>query len=340
MKKSVTHIPIVFLVCRGRSGSTLLQNIFDSHPNICAPLESKFILHLKTKYYQITNWNEKTISSLIKDLYTNRKFRLFWNVSPLELRELFNEYNVTNFSDACKIIHLSHPSKFEKKEINLIIDKNPIHSKFIPELLALFPSAKFIHLIRDPRASSYSHVKWLLQKNIAYAAYGWNILNTKTEKIKLRLPEIFFTIKYENLVTTPQEELIKLFNFLQLSFNKELLDARNSKKVKSDNKYLSLDQHDQISSPINDKNLIRWKTKLNNTDQGIINVICQKLMHKYEYPFQLEPLSLKSHLKIKLAYLRSKIIHWIPKILFQCPFWFRSFLFNLVSLVKDKKYKN
>ena len=155
-KKNLHHIQLVFLVSRGRSGSTMLQNILDAHPNICAPLESKFVLHLKSKYKNISHWNNKTINQFITDLYTNRKIRLFWNIDKKNLYDLFSQYKIESFADACKIIYLSFPSVHTKNNVTVIIDKNPAHSRFIYELYTVFPNAKFIHLVRDPRATTNS----------------------------------------------------------------------------------------------------------------------------------------------------------------------------------------
>ena len=236
MKKTI-NIPIVFLVSRGRSGSTLLQSILDAHPNICAPLESKFALHLNNKYRKTTDWNKKTINEFITDVYSNRKFRLFWGVNPEELRTLFSNYEINSFSDACKIVYLSHHSMFDKDDIKLIIDKNPFHSRFVTDLLNIFPEAKFIHLIRDPRAVTYSHIKSLnhININLALATTEWLYLNNLIEGVKLKSPDIFYEIKYEHFIANPKEELIKLFHNLNLPFLPELLSANAT----IENKYQS-----------------------------------------------------------------------------------------------------
>jgi len=341
MKLSLNHIHLVFIVSRGRSGSTLMQSILDAHPNIYAPVESKFVLHLNAKYNDVNNWNETIITSFIKDIYTNRKFRLFWNVTQNELMVLFNKYQINTFSDACKIIYLSHHSMFPKEEIKLIVDKNPLHSRFILELLKIFPNAKFIHLIRDPRAATYSHFKTLMQKDIPQLAFEWRLLNEKIETIKKDIPSLFHTLTYENLVTSPQDEFKKIFDFIKLPFLPELLNANNTiKEHYKSNKYLSQSHHKNITTPITNSNIDLWKSKLSPKEVEIINIICEEQLIKYLYTYTKPNYTFRYKITLKYGAARANLKNWLLHIMFEAPFIFRVFLYRIVSVLMDKKFKN
>src|SRR5690554_7919810 len=82
-----THAPIAFLVAKDRSGTTLLQTMLDSHPNICAPLESRFVLHLKNKYHSKTIWNKSLKTQFVKNLFKEQKMVLFWELDQDALIE-------------------------------------------------------------------------------------------------------------------------------------------------------------------------------------------------------------------------------------------------------------
>jgi hypothetical protein len=341
MKLSLKHIHLVFIVSRGRSGSTLMQSILDAHPNICAPIESKFVLHLKTKYHDVSSWSEKIINSFIKDLYTNRKFRLFWDVTPNELHTLFDKYHVTSFSDACKIVYLSHHSMFEKTDIKLIVDKNPLHSRLTSELLTVFPDSKFIHLIRDPRAATYSHFKTLMQKNIPQLAFEWKLLNKKIEGIKRNHMSIFYTIKYEDLVNSAEAEFQKIFKFINLPYLPEILNANSTIKEKySSNKYLSQSHHKNITAPITNSNINLWQSKLSSEEVEIINLICEKQLIQYKYTYDKAKQSFKQKVILIYGSFRANLKNKLIEIMFKAPFVFRVFLYQIVSYLIDKKFKN
>lgn len=53
----IEKLPMVFIIGRGRSGTTLLQTIMDAHPTIITANESPFIINLKQKYSKINQWS-------------------------------------------------------------------------------------------------------------------------------------------------------------------------------------------------------------------------------------------------------------------------------------------
>src|SRR5690554_6308474 len=82
-----THAPIAFLVAKDRSGTTLLQTMLDSHPNICAPLESRFVLHLKSRYQHKVHWNDRLKARFTKDLFEEEKMVLLWELDMDALKQ-------------------------------------------------------------------------------------------------------------------------------------------------------------------------------------------------------------------------------------------------------------
>jgi hypothetical protein len=338
-KINIRSIPITFILSRGRSGSTLIQSVLDAHPNICAPIEAKFVLHLKSKYEHLTDWNEDLINMFIKDLYTNRKFRLFWNVTKDELTAKFDNYEINHFRDACKVVYLCHHSMFRKEGIKLIVDKNPLHSRFSDSLLSIFPNAKFIHLIRDPRAVTSSHIKSLKQKSPTNLAYEWRLLNEKVEIVKRSNPQLFHTLKYEGFTANPDLEARKLFDFLDLPFDPEILNASITIKEKYlSNTYLSLPHHKNISTPINTSKNDAWKKNLTSDEVNLINTICQDQLISYSYRFNPTISSFTIQLKIFKGRWKSKLKNRLLQFMFALPFSVRALVYNTVSLIKDKKY--
>jgi hypothetical protein len=341
MKKSLEHIQMVFLVSRGRSGSTLLQTILDTHSKICAPLESKFVLHLKSKYENINTWDEKVINQFIKDLYTNRKIRLFWNMDKSTVLNLFNQYNINSFADACKIVYLSFPSINSLENTEIIVDKNPAHSRFVKDLHVVFPDAKFIHLIRDPRATINSQIIAFNRKSIYILAELWVYLNNKIiNSIKLNKIKSC-SIQYENLVNNPKKEITDLMQFLNLSFEDRMLNSYKSiKSFTKENNYLSLPHHQNIGNPINTDSLNKWKKSFSLSDIKIINSICYEMATKYNYDLSPESLSFSESLNYSFSKMKVLFINFSLKSLFNFPFWVRKMIYSVVSLFFDKKYKN
>lgn len=339
MKKSLKDIEMVFLVTRSRSGSTLLQNILNAHPNISAPIESKFILHLKTKYYNVTNWDDKTINEFANDLFTNRKIRLFWNIKPNDILSLFQKYTVNSFADACKLVYLSFPSVNEPENIKVIVDKNPAYARFVNELKEVFPSAKFIHLIRDPRAVINSQIKAFNKKSVYNLAYLWVSLNKNIIDSCKANQKNYIKIKYENLVSQPVEEIKNLLHFLSLNYDARLLESHKSiKSVIEKSNFYSLPHHINTGNPINTKSLNLWESELSEKRIRIINAICYQFAEQNNYTLPSQQLSFFESLIYSISKAKMRFVNFSMKTLFKLPLSLRKLIYAIVSFFYDKKY--
>lgn len=337
MKDYLDKIPIFFIVTKARSGSTLVQSIFDAHANISAPLESRFVLHLYKKYHYVTTWNDVTINKFIKDVFTDRSYRLFWGINELELKNLFLKYYITSFSDACKVVYLSYHSMFKKNNINVIVDKNPFYARYIPELLEIFPDAKFIHLIRDPRAV-VSSCKIAFNGKTPRITYSWMVLNEIIETKKDSA--IFLTIKYEDLVKHPGVTFQIIFNFLKIEYDKEVLNAHLTiNKVIDNHNYLSLEHHRNVSMGINTKSIDSWKNKLSEKEKQFINYMTADFAKKYGYEIT-KPNLTANELKAFNKSIKPRLFNIKMVVVFyKLPFFVRKTISNIISLFFDKRYK-
>ena len=114
----------------------------------------------------------------------------------------------------------------------------------VPLLRELFPTARFIHIIRDVRDYCLSINKaW--GKNMIRAAQRWC---DDVQKFKLEccnLGDAYIEVKFEGLITEPELTLKKICNFLEIEFQTQMLslakpsenlgDAKGLKTIKKDN---------------------------------------------------------------------------------------------------------
>src|SRR5688572_10251408 len=178
--EEINKIPMIFIVGMGRSGTTLLRTIMDAGEECVFASESKIIIHLKQKYNHKKYWSEELLEEFLTDLYKEIKFRSSWGITKEELRVKFSELPLEkiNFPLLCKVIYLSYPSLYPKNKIRVIGDKNPTYSIFIPELMEIFPDARFIHLIRDYRDCILSNKKLFKRQSLFALSQLWKIYNS------------------------------------------------------------------------------------------------------------------------------------------------------------------
>ncbi len=165
------------------------------------------------------------------NVISQRKFDS-WNVDKKKLlNDLLLCEGKINFEELIKVVYASFPSFFDKDEIKIIGDKNPIYSIYPSRLVKLFPNAKFIHLNRDYRDNILSIKKVDFEAPFTgLLAWRWRYSAKLIEKTKQKNQEKFLTLRYEDLVSDPEKELKQLCSFLGISYQANVLQYHEKAK--------------------------------------------------------------------------------------------------------------
>src|SRR3712207_893092 len=147
--------PYVFIVGSARSGTTRLERIVDSHPHIAIIHQSRFIPYffegrrgLTPEGLVTTKLVDRLLEARgVKNLETSREL--------LEsLVEGGEPVSYPNFVTGVFDLYGKGQGK------RLVGDKTPRYVLHIPTLHALWPEAKFVHIIRDGRDVCLSILNW------------------------------------------------------------------------------------------------------------------------------------------------------------------------------------
>lgn len=283
----VGQIPFFFILGSARSGTTLLQQMLDSDPHVMVPIESKLIMHLKAYYQHEKEWNDNKIDQLLDDLYKERHFKQYWQLDRDTLRKALLAINKKemNFANICRTIYLTFHSIHPKEKIQLIGDKNPVYALFVPELMEIFPEAKFIHLVRDPRPVALSSVAAFQDKDIYYYAAAWKKVNAEIGHAKSMYPAKFYLVKYEELISDTERVMRGVCDFLGIEFSKRMFDfhlrtneAYSGKDIEGFDRF-----HSGILKPVSGGSADAWKNKLNKQEIDLINGLTAPLAQTYGY---------------------------------------------------------
>lgn len=333
---NLKSIPIFFIICKGRSGSTLLANLLDANPNIQVPFENTFLMHLHPKYKNIKTWNKKNIDAFITDLFILRKTKMNWKIDKEGLREkLYSKLNhETNYASICQETYLSCKSIYPKKEILLIGDKNPFYTFCIDDIKEIYPEAKFIHLVRDARANVRSHIVSFKTRFLSFIALKWHYYNREVDAKKNIYPESFITVKYEDLVSNPENTLIKISHFLNINYTPDSLNFHTTVTNKLSNliKYRE-GIHHNLKKPIDSSINEKWKHYFSKEQIGLINIICQKHLKFYSYEFEIKPISFFKKIEIISGKIYYKIWITTVKAFYASPFSIKKIAFKLMDIL-------
>lgn len=312
---------LFFITGRGRSGTWLLQSILDTHPEICVTPEALFIIHLYEKYIGTKKWTTQQKNNFIKDLLSEEKIKDWWQVMPKSIGELLEKYPPdSHFSELCKAVYHDYAHRNNKANAHLLGDKNPEYSVYIERLARLYPTAKFIHLIRDPRANvlSYQNVDFDVN-DVAALAYRWKKYNENIPDLQQQFPNRILLIHYEDLLTNTQATLEKMCAFLGVDFIPDLLEFyKHSKNV--------FEWNHKITQPIDPQKAYAWKGKIAPKDEACVFKIAGEVAAQFGYTSKLPP-----HLTLKnrRGLLFGQSTFFLEKLLFKLPLKLRSTILRI-----------
>jgi len=310
----IKNAPIIFILGCHRSGTTLLQSSLDAHPNIIAPPESQFINMLYSHFGKIKHWNSDNVIEFVNTLFEEGFFSNLWLLDKEQIiKKLESIVEYINYALLCKWIF--YQMRKEKQEVLLLSDKNPIYCLFGERLLEIFPEARFIHIVRDPRDNVNSNIKRRNKKNTFFLARQWLGYNICIEKLKEKVPDKFFTIIYEEMVQNAENTFKPLCEFLKVPYNSSMLNHQFAASLPQyeDSKFYGriIREHQNLLKPINTSNIGKWKTEMSGYDRTITEVITADFAKKhYGYDMEAGKINKSKISSVKLFKSRMQYIAW------------------------------
>lgn len=268
----------IFVGGAARSGTTLVQNMMDSHPDICGTPEFHHlpdIIRLRQQLYNSIN---------------------------SELIDLICSYEDVD-SCICSLIESLLLPMADRYGCRFLSEKTPNNVLVFPELVNLFPGAHFIHVVRDPRAVIASmlqvgkrakKVGWKTQDYTHSVLAGISYINQCHRSgfaSHNRAPERILAIAYETLVSDPERETKKICNFLNIVWSEQMLYPGSIKHLgeKSVTNNVWYDTKSFNRDP-ESYGIDKWKTQLTPVQQAIIATAFQDNMDlaRFGYDFSTD----------------------------------------------------
>jgi len=223
--------PYVFIVGCARSGTKLLRKIIDAHPQIAIPPETHWIPKPFERRQGVTPDGLVT-PELVSWLLSCEKFTRM-RIGQDELEGLVADEEPVSYSTFVTGVFDLY-GKGQGKP--LVGDKVPGYVRRIPTLHALWPKAKFVHIIRDGRDVSLSAISWSQAYKLARRYSTWTEDPITTAAVwwewQVRLgredggslaPQLYHEVRYEELVSHPAKTRETLCDFLSIPYDEDIL---------------------------------------------------------------------------------------------------------------------
>ncbi|MFX0198338.1 MAG: sulfotransferase [Candidatus Hodarchaeota archaeon] len=312
----------LFIVGRGRSGTTLLSRILNTHPQIAVAPESLFIMSLYGKYASVRSWDEEILQSFCDDLWLDDRFAL-WTLDRRRLKEdLISacRHGTNTYAAFCWLVYLAHATGIGKPNPAVVCDKNPHYSLFVDKLTSLYPSAKYLHILRDYRSNvlSYKGVRFDAQQ-ISVLAYRWKKYNQEILRYCRLRGNQFLQVRFEDLLADFKNTVATICHFLGVDYEPQISEFY--KHAGS-----TAPWHANLKKKIQTDKIDEWREALPDREIAIAEAICGDFAEQFGY----EPLYSPSQRHLLLTewpkLLYASLLTRMERVLFSLPLWLRSFI--------------
>lgn len=205
----------IFVAGPGRSGTTLLSLVLNSHSQIAVCPETNHLpwlfLHGKApgfeeQFRDVIRGDEKLAGLKVGTAgYIDEALRAHYSDYTQAIDAFLSWYRLASKPSAC------------------IVGQKKNYLDIWPSVLEVYPQAKFVAIFRDCRSTAPSAERNLPGQTLYTAAKSWQHRAAMADLLKAKHPRQYFEIRFEDFVAQPQKVCESLCEFLEVPFEQSML---------------------------------------------------------------------------------------------------------------------
>jgi hypothetical protein len=266
-----------FVVGCERSGTTLVRLMLDSHPHLAVPPESHFVVQGPGPREDLT--------AAIDRILTYPSFH-DWDLclDREQIMKVVADRAIGSYAELLRCLYGLFAEAHGKRRWG---DKTPRYVHHIPALIALFPDAQFIHVIRngyETAASFYQHGRI---GSVISAADWWRRVVAEGRRARRLGSERYYELRLERLIANPAAILEEVCQFLGEPFSPVMLEYHRDARLRLTPQMLT--NHQDVERPPT-SGLRDWTAGLSYDDQIAVQAVCARTMRSLGFPVSRPPL--------------------------------------------------
>lgn len=269
----------VFIVGNSRSGTTLVARILNGHPAVHILNETHFMGEFAKERERFHSLSASQLFVLVNKMLTIQRKGYYrkheYQNYPQDTAQIVSDFEKQPKKDFASLNRVFFEFEARLHGKTIAGDQTPRHVFYINELIEMYPGAKFIHMVRDPRAILLSQKrKWkagrrrsqprfeVLRTFVNYHPITTTLIWRKTIEAGLRAQQtiannLMKTIFFEELVENPQKNIEDLCEFLNIEFFPGMMDVTVE---------LSANKNDEGKRGIRKSVAEHWVNELSRTE--------------------------------------------------------------------------
>jgi hypothetical protein len=281
--------PAPFVCGVTRSGTTLIRLMLDSHPELAIPGET----HWVPKLIRRVENQERTPDELADLIIGSKRWQEF-HLDADRLRERFREMPRGNAADAIRAFYLLYAEREGKSRYG---DKTPGYVREMIRIQRTLPEVRFIHIIRDGRDVSLSHMRmnWG-PRTYEESAQLWVERISKARRMAPKVRH-YHEVHFEDLVRDTEGTLRRVCDMIDLDFDPAMLDYHERAEERLQEKNVDLvrrhgptqpaaarmESHKLAKEPPRQDRLEAWRHKMTEEEIASYERIAGPLLRELGY---------------------------------------------------------
>jgi hypothetical protein len=286
-----------FVVGAGRSGTTLLRLILAGHSRLHIPPETWFLRPLVRDFPLTGVLTQPQFERAIETMVRHER----WPDMNLPENDLRRQAAALTQPTLVGLIDLVYRHLLDASGKQRLGDKTPHYFAIVPELLTLYPAAKFIHLIRDGRdvAISWIDAGW---QRYYEPGFEWPAAMAYLRRDRAAYPAQVLEVRYEDLVRQPAEVARCICAFLGETFEPGMLEWQDrTGLVASRDRHL----HARLQQPLSQDAIAVWRHRLSAAECFAVEACLHRELAQGNYPLRFSAPGWHNLFRLTAALLRT-----------------------------------
>lgn len=269
----------VFVVGMGRSGTTLLRLILNAHPELAMLSETWWGTRVWDRRWgfpmqdPVEPFRTRLLDSFIGLLDNPDRGDFPLDFARYRSQVLAGPAGLDRFLSALGDVWAQTEGKPRWGE------KTPVHIWQLPVLHKMFPNMRALHIVRDPRATVASLIEAPFTKLTDPLALAWDWSRSVARALELEPQLPLTTVRYEDLVSSPEAAVRAVCRAADLVFDPGMLDHSGG----ADRYVPRQPWMGNLRRPLSTSRVRRWREVLSADDVLHVEAATAGLMRRLGY---------------------------------------------------------
>lgn len=271
-----------FIVGAGRSGTTLLRRMLVASGQVHIPPETYVLSQVIEHYRRNAYLDWPTLVNQCMALFElHPEFHTF----QITLRPLLPALHALPEDERRLARILDMFYRFHARQTGVDCerwgDKTPINTFALDDIYAVFPKARFIHLLRDGVDVVSSFMDTGLMPRLEDAASHWKASIRAVNRFALKHPKQCLELRYECLISNTVEEIKNICEFLNLDYKETMIESLEHTQSMGDMQNYAHYKH--ANEGVTPKHIGKGRKSLSQEERLALQVALGSLLRELGY---------------------------------------------------------